>query len=155
MGFVMAQKTQELDVGKRISGWRRQKGLTQVVVAQRAGVAASYLSRIEGGKVHPTVRTAARIADALRMSLDDLLGQSPVVKRGHPCPASVSGSCLMDLLDTSKGSRSTDDRERYTPRQLRVLRRFSALLQKSEPKMLSALEMLVGQLLKDGSPRRN
>ena len=89
------------------------------------------------------------------MSLDDLLGQSPSAKKGHPCPASVSGSCLMDLLDTGKGPRSSNDRERYTPRQLRMLRRFSALLQKSEPKMLNALEMLVGQLLKNGSLRKN
>ena len=152
---MATQKTQELEVGKRISGWRRQKGLSQVVVAERAGVAASYLSRIEGGKVHPTVRTARRIADALRMSLDDLLGHSPSAKKGQPCPASVSGSCLMDLLDTGKGPRNPNGNERYTPRQLRVLRRFSALLQKSEPKMLNALELLVASLLKDGPRRRN
>ena len=61
----------------------------------------------------------------------------------------------MDLLDTGKGPRGPNGNERYTPRQLRVLRRFSALLQKSEPKMLNALELLVGSLLKDGSQRRN
>ncbi len=155
MGFIMARKLQEIEVGKRIAGWRRQKGLSQVVVSQRAGVAASYLSRIEGGKVHPTVRTATRIADALRMSLDDLLGHSPSTKRGHPCLASVSGSCLMDLLDTGKGPRKTNGTERYTPRQLRLLRRFSALLQKSEPKMLNALELLVGGLLKDRSAKKS
>lgn len=150
----MPRKAQSPNVGSRIAGWRQQKGLSQVVVARRAGVAASYLSRIEGGKVHPTVRTATRIADALRMSLNDLLGQSPASSKGHPCPASVSGSCLMDLLDTGHGGSGPDGNERYTPRQLRLLRRFSRLLQQSEPKMLNALDVVISQMVEQGTQAR-
>lgn len=144
----------EPDIGKRISAWRRQRGFTQVVIARRARIAPSYLSRIEIGRVHPTVRTASRIATALRMSLDDLLGVAPTIKKGRPCPASVSGSCLMDLLDTGHESSRKANRERYTPRQLRLLRRFSKLLQQSDASMTRALEVLMAKILKEGKSTR-
>ena len=142
--------SREPDIAKRIAGWRHLKGLSQVVVARRAKIAPSYLSRIEGGNVHPTVRTAMRIATALRMSPSDLLGQSPSARKGHRCAITVSGPCLMDLIDTGHGSSRTRDPERYTPQRLRLLRRFSGLLQQSNPRMLQTLEVLICKMLEDG-----
>ena len=94
----MGRKDDEIDVGKRIAGWRKRKGISQIEVARRADLAPSYLSRIEKGRIHPTFRMASRIASALGMSLDDLLGHSPPRRKGRPCPVSVSGACLIDLV---------------------------------------------------------
>jgi DNA-binding XRE family transcriptional regulator len=149
----MAQKAKELNVGQRVSAWRRQRGLAQGVVSRRAGIDPSYLSRIETGKVHPTVRTAMRIAGALRVSLNDLLGPSPASGKDHPCPVSVSGRCVMDLIDTGSQYGRVSSGERYTPRQLRLLRRFTVLLQRSNPNLQKALEVLVGEILEDGKKR--
>lgn len=149
----MTQKTKDLDVGQRISAWRRQRGLAQGVVSRRAGIDPSYLSRIETGKVHPTVRTAMRVASALRVSLNDLLGPSPASGRDHPCPVSMSGRCVMDLIDTGSQHGRLGPGERYTPRQLRLLRRFTVLLQRGNPNVLKALEVLVGEILENGKKR--
>jgi len=143
----MTTKPRNTTLGKRIAAWRRQKEWPQILVARRAGIAPSYLSRIERGRVHPTVRTAKEIADALRVPLDDLLQPSPVVLRGCRCPVSASGKCLIDLAVTETDKRSKADEDWYTPRRLRLLRRFAALLQQSSPKMLTALEVLVGEML--------
>jgi transcriptional regulator with XRE-family HTH domain len=147
----MAQKSRNLAVGRRIVASRVQRGLTQAVVSRRAGIAPSYLSRIETGRVHPTVGTALRIAAALRMSLDELLG-STAVPDHRTCPVSRSGRCLMDLIAT--GVDSDPDPERFTPRQIRLLRRFAALVQEGSPHLLRALEVLVAEVLADRSDSR-
>jgi transcriptional regulator with XRE-family HTH domain len=135
-----------IDLGKRIAATRAQRGLSQGLVARRAGTDPSYLSRIETGKVHPTVRTAMRIASALRISLDDLLGPSPPDFRGRDCPVNPSGHCLMDLIDTNASDGVSADPDKYTPRQLRLLGRFTHVLRDADRDLLKALEVLLDQI---------
>ena len=97
MTYVFTKRT----LGARINASRLARKLSQVAVARRTGIAASYLSRIESGRVHPTLGTALRIASALRMSLDDLTGPSPPERKDRPCPVSPSGHCMMDLIDVN------------------------------------------------------
>jgi transcriptional regulator with XRE-family HTH domain len=97
----MVEKALETDLGRRVAALRVQRGFSQGAVSRRAGIHPSYLSRIETGKVHPTVRTATRIAGAMRISLNDLLGPTPAEK-DHPCPVTVNGQCLVDLMDSRK-----------------------------------------------------
>jgi transcriptional regulator with XRE-family HTH domain len=141
------KKKKQLELGKRIAATRVQRGLSQGLVARRAGTDPSYLSRIETGKVHPTVRTAMRIAAALRISLDDLLGPSPADYAGRDCPVSPSGHCLMDLIDTHAGEMGAADPEKYTPRQLRLLGRFTSIVRDSDRNLLRAMEVLMDQIL--------
>jgi transcriptional regulator with XRE-family HTH domain len=141
----MTKKSSEPEVGKRIATSRLHLGLSQTVVARRAGIDPSYLSRIETGKVHPTVGTAMRIAKAMRTSLVDLLGPSPPNQKEKPCPVSPSGRCLLDLIDRKAGSRRGP--ETFSPRQIRLLRRFVRLVQQCSPSLLRALEVLVGEML--------
>jgi transcriptional regulator with XRE-family HTH domain len=143
----MARKAKELDLGKRIAATRLQRGLSQGLVARRAGTDPSYLSRIETGKVHPTVRTAMRIASALRISLDDLLGPSPPELKGRDCPVSTSGHCLMDLIDTGSETDGGGLPEKYSPRQLRLLGRFTRVVRRSDPNLMRALETLLDEIL--------
>ena len=143
---------QPVDVGRRIASWRAQRGLSQGVVSRRAGIDPSYLSRIETGKVHPTVRMAMRISDALRVPLDQILGPSPPEQKHRPCPVSANGSCLLDQVEAGVRTEGAAGRGRYTPRQLRLLKSFAVLIEQSEPATLRAVEVLVGELLSSRQP---
>ena len=58
----------------RIRVWREHRGLTMAALAAQAGIAQPFLSQIETGKRDGTVETLRRIADALAVTLDDLVG---------------------------------------------------------------------------------
>ncbi len=62
-----------LRVTGRISQIRRAKGLTQDEMAEKLGTATRAFQRIEAGQ-NLTLYTLARIADALGVRPDDLLG---------------------------------------------------------------------------------
>lgn len=52
---------------------RRDKGLTQNQLAQRAGVAQGSLSQWETGAVQPRLPAAARLAKALGVTTDEII----------------------------------------------------------------------------------
>ena len=53
--------------------YRKRAGLTQAALAERAGIAQGFLSEIEAGRKSGEVKTLRRIADVLKISLDDLI----------------------------------------------------------------------------------
>jgi transcriptional regulator with XRE-family HTH domain len=59
--------------GQRLAAVRRQQGLTQQVVADRAGVHVTNIRRYEAGKAAPTVHILRNLATALHVSADALL----------------------------------------------------------------------------------
>ena len=150
----MARREKEPDLGQRIAEHRSQLGLTQTVVAKRAGLAASYLSRIENGMIFPTVPTAQKIATALRVPLSELLKPSAPQRKGKGCPVTAKGACLIDLIDPKWGFSSRSRAERYTPRQIRLMRQFTALVRKGSPEQIKSFEVLVGGLLEPGKRKR-
>lgn len=62
-----------MDVGARIKSLREAAGLSQNELARRAGVSQSGLSYIESGEKSPSVDTLLRIADALGVTVSELL----------------------------------------------------------------------------------
>jgi len=54
--------------------WRQHRGLSVKALAESAGIAPAYLSQIETGKRDGTLSTIKKIADALDVSVDDLVG---------------------------------------------------------------------------------
>lgn len=67
--------------------WREHRGLTQKALAERAGLAAGYLSQIEAGRRQGTVGILSRLARVLEVDLDDLVDDaaaSPESGRAHP-----------------------------------------------------------------------
>ena len=141
----MTPKARGGDFGQRLLGARLSKGLSQASVARLSGIAPSYLSRIENGRVHPTVQTAARIAAALRTPLDDLVNK-PLEKHRGPCPVSRTGTCMLDLMRPEVGPLPKPGEEGYTPRQLRLLRRVTDMIGTGSPDLIKALEVLVSQM---------
>ena len=57
----------------RLRAKRVQAGLTQADLADRAGVAANYVSRLEAARAAPGIDTLERLADALATTVHDLL----------------------------------------------------------------------------------
>ncbi|HRN70083.1 MAG TPA: helix-turn-helix transcriptional regulator [Candidatus Woesebacteria bacterium] len=61
-------------IAKNIKRARKKLGLTQEQLAVKAGIPYATLSKIESGQVtNPTVSTLKKIADALNISVDDIL----------------------------------------------------------------------------------
>jgi DNA-binding XRE family transcriptional regulator len=64
--------------------YRKRAGLTQATLAERAGIAQGFLSEIEAGRKSGDVQTLRKIADLLKISLDDLVvpeAQKPKSRR--------------------------------------------------------------------------
>lgn len=60
-------------IGKTVRSIRRQQGLSQEALADRAHIDRSYMSGIERGLRNISVLHVARIAGALRVSVAELL----------------------------------------------------------------------------------
>lgn len=61
------------DLGSNLRAARERLGLTQEQVAERSGVHATEVSRIEGGKRDPQVSTVRRLAKAVEVKPGQLL----------------------------------------------------------------------------------
>ncbi len=62
-----------LDGENPIRVWREFRGLTQRELAEAAGISKPYLSQIESGKRSGTTDVLSAIANALDLSLDDIV----------------------------------------------------------------------------------
>jgi len=136
------------DVGRRLRAARLQCGLSQGTVARRAGIAASYVSRIETGKIQPSFRTVLRIQRALKLELEEILGP-PEEHRG-PCPVSAGGICMLDLILSEKDVARRPGAakgEHYTPREVRLLHRVAIWIRHANPDRLRALEIVLEDLI--------
>ena len=60
-------------IGKRIAKRRKQLGLKQYVVEERAEIGYKYLSRIERGLSIPSTEVVMRLAEALDTTPDEFL----------------------------------------------------------------------------------
>ena len=69
---VAATQMGHQTVGQRIRAAREALGASLVNVATAAGISPSYLSQLEQDEREPALSIAARLARALRISLDDL-----------------------------------------------------------------------------------
>jgi len=63
----------EVQVAQAIRSLRLQNGLSQRQLALRMGVPRTYVSKIENEKATPTLSSLARLANALMVSVPDLL----------------------------------------------------------------------------------
>ena len=68
------------NLGKKIAEARRNGGLTQNALALRVGVTAQAVSKWEQGRSCPDIAILDEIADALGISLFELLGMEKGAK---------------------------------------------------------------------------
>ena len=65
-----------VETGERIRNFRKNRGLSQDELAELASLNRVTVAKYESGKVEPGAQSLGRIADALDVSVDKLLGRS-------------------------------------------------------------------------------
>jgi transcriptional regulator with XRE-family HTH domain len=55
---------------------REQRGMTQAALAAKAGISREYLNQDRERPIRPEVSVVVKIAEALRVRVDDLVGGS-------------------------------------------------------------------------------
>ncbi len=63
------------DLARLLRQLRTERGLSQVALAERAGLSRNFVAQIERGKSLPTVATLGRLATALGITSSELLGE--------------------------------------------------------------------------------
>lgn len=69
---VLFMKNPYQQIGKRVRVIRRQVGLTQSQLAEKADFSDNYIGLIERGEGQPTIQAINQIANALGVSLGEL-----------------------------------------------------------------------------------
>jgi len=63
-------------LGEIIFTLRHNLKLSQSALAAQCGVTQQFIQRIEKGHVNPSLRTVRKIADALGVTVDELIGKA-------------------------------------------------------------------------------
>ena len=80
---------------------RELRKLTQAELGARAGIAAASISHFETGQRTPSLDSLVKLADALQMSVDALLGRAPVENSATVDPLFLRASrASAQTLDT-------------------------------------------------------
>jgi transcriptional regulator with XRE-family HTH domain len=64
--------------GEHITTLRKRKGLSQGELGKAVGTSGDIIGKYERNEVKPSIEVAAKIADALEVSLDYLVGKTSV-----------------------------------------------------------------------------
>ena len=82
---------------------RERRGLTQVALGERAGMAPASISHFETGQRVPSLESLVKLADALGVSVDELLGRVPADVSTQIDPLFLRASrAPTETLDTVK-----------------------------------------------------
>ncbi|GAA2883516.1 hypothetical protein GCM10010517_46730 [Streptosporangium fragile] len=74
------------DLGRRVLRRREELGLSREQLAQRADIDPGYLAYLEETPASPTAETVSRLASALNVGVDALLGGTVDLPPGHGGP---------------------------------------------------------------------
>lgn len=137
-----------MGIGARILEIRDRKGITQQQLSRGSGIAGSYLSRIENGRLEPGPKTLRRIAQALETPISELFDErpSPYGRAAH-CAIGVAGNCIMERLDSRKRKLGMPRRKQWSARQLQLLREAAYLIQTANERTLATFDFLFKALL--------
>ena len=72
LNCLMTNNTLQINVGKHIQKLRELKGISQQDLAAKCNFEKSNMSRLEAGRVNPTLSTLEKVANALEVSLAEL-----------------------------------------------------------------------------------
>ena len=98
----MTEKVDLAEIGRRITEIRREVGLTQEQLAERAGISVVHLCNIELGKKTPGLMVLIRIAEALEVATDWIL------RANTPGTYAVANEKIGDLLEDCTSTEMQD-----------------------------------------------
>jgi len=78
-------------LGEKLKAAREKAGLSQVVVAEKSGVARANLSAFENGSQTPTLATLYKLAEAYGVDVCDLLPRPQVEQPAEEVPEVKKG----------------------------------------------------------------
>jgi transcriptional regulator with XRE-family HTH domain len=67
-------------VGRNIRAARRARGLSQWQLAERSGLSADFIGKIERGLTSPSIQSLHHIAEALSLPLSELFAGDPAAE---------------------------------------------------------------------------
>lgn len=112
-------------MGQRLTRLRKERGYTQVELAQKVGIIQAIISDYERDQLRMHAEMVARFALALDVSADILLGLEAPSKSAKKRSAAVGGSTLSLKI-------------------VRRLQRIENLPEQQQKKMLQSIDMLLG-----------
>ncbi|MCB9556952.1 MAG: helix-turn-helix transcriptional regulator [Deltaproteobacteria bacterium] len=133
-----------MGLGDNIRHLRTQRGLTLAKVSERSGLAVSYLSRVETGRISPKIPTLRRIAKALEVNADELISLHETAEL-NVCPIVPYGKCYLDTPLVEEARFQPGDRA-TTRAQLDTLSQAADLLNRGDQHTRETLSRLVRAL---------
>ncbi len=109
-----------MSFAERLRNLRKEKGLTQNELADKAGMNGRHMSRYETGALKPPQRTIRRLAEALGVSVEELTQDTPQLR-------AQDVSLDPELLEQFQSLSRMDEEDRKA-----VKRILSALLMKQQ-----------------------
>ena len=70
-------------IGKRIQKKRQERSITQEKLAEQVGISVVYLSKIENGRVYPTLETLSNICTELDVELAEVLSNTEMERKDY------------------------------------------------------------------------
>ena len=80
-------------IGEKIRKYRKAKGFSQEVLAEKVGISITHMSHIETGNTKLSLPVLVALANVLEIQADDLLSD-------HPSGRTIAISELEQILDT-------------------------------------------------------
>lgn len=87
------------DIGDRIADIRRERGLNQDELAELSTLSRISIARYESGRVEPGAKALARIASALEVPTDVLLGRTEEMPEINDSPKTIEARAVSSGMD--------------------------------------------------------
>ena len=135
-------------LGRAILKLRHEKGLTQADLGSRAGLAATFVSRVENERIEPSLASLARLARALDVRVADLFNAVEGLHEPpcHVCPVSSTGECVGSLFAPARGREAEGDKAIYRPADLSILRLADHVVRRGSKETIAALRTVLEAL---------
>jgi transcriptional regulator with XRE-family HTH domain len=85
-------------IGRRVKEARLKLGLTQERLAARANLHYSYVGQVERGNKVPSLKTLSKIARALNLKVEDLIGDNESERKSNITSRDLLAQELMLLV---------------------------------------------------------
>ncbi len=95
----MAARLTTRNIGQNVRRLREAAGLTQGQLAERAEMADATVSRVERGRLEPSSTLVSKLAGALKVKVDDLLGPVKELGKARHRPAVAKLVATVEDLD--------------------------------------------------------
>lgn len=128
-----------MTVGERIRDARKSMGLTQAQLADQSGVAAISIHQYETGKRNPRIEQLLRIAEALDITVTDLMSEQDTQIFMSGFNTALDGLDIMPQVDNFRKKLWG---YRYTKLERALIKDFSLLNPDGQQKAVERIEEL-------------